>query len=97
MIIFLSLLASLLSVAQTKPLTLHAAAASPVHELRSHPNWPIARPSDVGSIRSIVEAFFDAISASKGGTLDRKRLESRLCRTEESRSRSLRPVRNRQT
>lgn len=65
------LLASVLSVAQTTP-----ASSSPVHELRSHPDWPAARPSDVRSIRSIVEAFFDAISAPKGGTLDRERLRS---------------------
>ena len=70
------LLASVLSLAQTTPSTPHAAAASPVHELRSHPNWPTARPSDVQSIRGLVEAFFDAISASQGGTLDRQRLLS---------------------
>jgi len=67
------LLASALSVAQT---TGTAHPASPVHELRSHPDWPSARPGDVGSIRSIVAAFFEAISAPKGGTLDRKRLQS---------------------
>lgn len=61
------------------PSTQSAAAppqSSPVHEFRSHPNWPAARPGDVGSIRGIVEAFFDAISTPKGGTLDRRRLES---------------------
>jgi hypothetical protein len=54
----------------------HAPAAPPVHELRSHPDWPKARPNDVRSIRSLVEAFFNAISAPKGGTLDRERLGS---------------------
>lgn len=49
---------------------------SPVHELHSHPKWPAARPGDVTSIHSIVEAFFNAISAPKGGTLDRERLRS---------------------
>ena len=70
------LLALILSAAQTVPATSHAAAAPPVHELRSHPDWPKARPNDVRSIRSIVEAFFDAISAPKGGTLDREHLRS---------------------
>jgi hypothetical protein len=68
--------ASALSLAQTAPSRPHAAAASPVHELRSHPDWPTAQPSDVRSIRSIVQAFFDAISAPRGGALDRQRLRS---------------------
>jgi hypothetical protein len=76
MIILLSLLASALSVAQTTPPAPRVPAASPVRELGSHPNWPTARQGDVGSIHGIVEAFFDAISAPKGGTLDRERLES---------------------
>ncbi|MFC5863138.1 hypothetical protein ACFPT7_12605 [Acidicapsa dinghuensis] len=69
----------LLLIASTLLITQSEAAApqsSPVHEFRSHPNWPAARPSDVGAIRGIVEAFFDAISTSKGETLDRRRLES---------------------
>lgn len=72
----LPLLATALSFAQTTAASPHIVAARPVHELRSHPDWPAARPSDVRSIRSIVEAFFDAISAAKGDTLDRKRLRS---------------------
>ena len=38
------------------PSTQSAAAppqSSPVHEFRSHPNWPAARPGDVGSIRGL--------------------------------------------
>lgn len=70
------LLVPVLSVAQTMPASVHGGTDSPVHELRSHPNWPAARPSDVSSIHGIVEAFFNAISAPKGGTLDRERLRS---------------------
>jgi hypothetical protein len=69
------LLVSVLSIAQTA-LASSKTAAPPVHELRSRPDWPAARPGDVGSIHGIVEAFFDAISAPKGGTLDRERLLS---------------------
>ena len=76
MVVLPLLLASVLSAAQTVPVTPHAAAPPPVHELRSHPDWPKARPNDVRSISSIIEAFFDAISAPKVGTLDRERLRS---------------------
>jgi hypothetical protein len=69
----------LLLFASTLPITQSAAVpsqSSPVHEFRSHPDWPAARPGDVRSIHSIVEAFFDAISSPKGETLDHRRLES---------------------
>ena len=45
-------------------------------ELQSHPDWPKARPEDVQSIRAIVGAFFDTISAPAGGTLNRERLRA---------------------
>jgi hypothetical protein len=45
-------------------------------ELQSHPDWPKARPEDVQSIRAIVGAFFDAISAPAGRTLNRERLRA---------------------
>lgn len=70
------LLVPVLSVAQKAPASVDGGADSPVHELRSHPNWPAARLGDVSSIPSIVKAFFNAISAPKGGTLDRDRLQS---------------------
>lgn len=70
------LLIPVLSVAQMAPAPVHGGADSPVHELRSHPYWPAARSGDVSSIHNIVEAFFNAISAPKGGTLDRERLQS---------------------
>jgi hypothetical protein len=76
MIVILSLLAYVSLMAQTAPPRLHAATSPPARELRSHPDWPAARPDDVSSIHNIVEAFFDAISADKGGTLDRDRLRS---------------------
>ena len=70
------LLVPLFAVAQTAPASVQGGADSPAHELRSHPNWPAARSGDVNSIHSVVEAFFNAISAPKGGTLDRERLRS---------------------
>jgi hypothetical protein len=73
---FLLLSAFLFPVAQSTPASPNAAKPRPVPELRSHPDWPAARPADVQSIRSIVVAFFDSISAAKGGTLDRERLRS---------------------
>jgi hypothetical protein len=45
-------------------------------ELQSHPEWPKAKPEDVKTIRAIVGAFFDAISAPAGGTLNRERLRA---------------------
>jgi len=45
-------------------------------ELQSHPEWPKAKPEDVQTIRAIVGAFFDAISAPAGGTLNRERLRA---------------------
>lgn len=47
-----------------------------VSELSTHPEWPRAQDSDVSSPRTIVAAFFSAISAPKGGKLDRERLQS---------------------
>ena len=76
MIALSSLLISVLPIARTALASPRIAAAPPVHELRSHPDWPAARPDDVASIRGIVEAFLEAISAPKGGTLDRERLRS---------------------
>lgn len=72
----LLLFAFLFPVAQTAAATPRAITASPTREFCAHPHWPAARPGDVRSIHSIVEALFDAISAPKGGTLDRRRLES---------------------
>ena len=45
-------------------------------ELHSHPDWPEAKPEDVRTVRAIVEAFFNAISAPAGGKIDRERLRS---------------------
>jgi hypothetical protein len=52
------------------------APSRPVPELHAHPDWPTARAADVASPRAITAAFFAAISAPKGGTLDRARLRS---------------------
>jgi hypothetical protein len=49
---------------------------APVREFKNHTEWPVARSADVASPRSVVLAFFEAISAAKGGTLDRERLRS---------------------
>jgi hypothetical protein len=57
------------AVAPTKPAVVS-------RELQSHPDWPKAKPDDVKTIRAIVGAFFDAISAPAGGTLDRERLRA---------------------
>ena len=47
-----------------------------VREFGTHPNWPRAQASNAASPRALVESFFSAISAPKGGTLDRERLRS---------------------
>ena len=57
------------AVAPTKPAVVS-------RDLHSHPEWPKANPEDVNSIRAIVGAFFDAISAPAGGTLNRDRLRA---------------------
>lgn len=74
-----SLLLVLLSVPQvthTAAVAPRAITSSPVREFHTHPDWPAARSGEVLSIPGMVKAFFDAISAPKGGTLDRSRLLS---------------------
>ena len=44
--------------------------------LSSHPEWPKANPADVDTIEDTIRAFYSAISAPAGGTLDRNRLRS---------------------
>jgi hypothetical protein len=49
---------------------------APRPDLGSHPDWPKANEMDVATIESTVRAFYDAISSSAGGKLDRDRLRS---------------------
>jgi hypothetical protein len=53
-----------------------AAPSRPVRELHTHADWPKARVGDADSPRDLALAFFAAISAPKGGKLDRERLRS---------------------
>jgi len=53
-----------------------ASPSKPQTKLSEHPEWPKARPGDVDTIEDTVRAFYRAISAPAGGTLDRERLHS---------------------
>jgi hypothetical protein len=71
--LFLSVYSATLSFAQgpsASPPQAHLA------DLKSHPDWPKAKQTDVATIESTVRAFYDAISAPAGGKLNRDRLRS---------------------
>jgi hypothetical protein len=69
-LIFLSALMLFAHASSSGAQSKHAGA------LASKPDLAAARPGDVASIESIVTAFYQAISAPVGGTLDRQRLNS---------------------
>jgi hypothetical protein len=77
-------LALLVGLALSSPLVTQALsdpspsqrAATVDRELQSHPDWPVAKPEDVSTVRAIVKSFFDVISAPAGGKINRDKLRS---------------------
>ncbi|HEX7159279.1 MAG TPA: hypothetical protein VF214_09710 [Edaphobacter sp.] len=64
------------AIAQQAPATPAPAPKPLVGSIASRPDWPKAKPEDVGSVEAIVAALYDVISGPKGQPRDWDRMRS---------------------